>query len=112
VSPVKYEQGFYIPEDDILHSHCREHLKSSLFFNPFTYFPLISFNPFYRRDLHLLFLPLSVYNLQRHFAVREDSLCPDRPLQVLLILSLTVHCSNDMLSTVSLIPSHQIISDM
>jgi hypothetical protein len=21
VSPVKYEQGFYIPEDDILHSH-------------------------------------------------------------------------------------------
>jgi hypothetical protein len=28
VSPVKYEPGFYIPEDDILHSHCREHLKS------------------------------------------------------------------------------------
>jgi hypothetical protein len=24
VSPVKYEMGFYIPEDDILHSHCRE----------------------------------------------------------------------------------------
>jgi hypothetical protein len=28
VSPVKYEPGFYIPEDDILHSHRREHLKS------------------------------------------------------------------------------------
>jgi hypothetical protein len=28
VSPVRYELGFYIPEDDILHSHCREHLKS------------------------------------------------------------------------------------
>jgi hypothetical protein len=28
VSPVKYEQGFYIPEDDILHSHRRENLKS------------------------------------------------------------------------------------
>jgi hypothetical protein len=28
VSPVKYEQGSYIPEDDILHSHCRENLKS------------------------------------------------------------------------------------
>jgi hypothetical protein len=28
VSPVKYEQGFYIPEDDILHSDCRENLKS------------------------------------------------------------------------------------
>jgi hypothetical protein len=28
VSPVKYELGFYIPEDDILHSHRRENLKS------------------------------------------------------------------------------------
>jgi hypothetical protein len=28
VSPVKYELGFYIPEDDILHSHRREYLKS------------------------------------------------------------------------------------
>jgi hypothetical protein len=28
VSPVKYEMGFYISEDDILHSHCRENLKS------------------------------------------------------------------------------------
>jgi hypothetical protein len=28
VSPVKYEQGFYIPEDDIRHSHRRENLKS------------------------------------------------------------------------------------
>jgi hypothetical protein len=28
VSPVKYELGFYIPEDDILHSHCCENLKS------------------------------------------------------------------------------------
>jgi hypothetical protein len=28
VSPVKYELDFYIPEDDILHSHRRENLKS------------------------------------------------------------------------------------
>jgi hypothetical protein len=28
VSPVKYEMGFYIPDDDILRSHCRENLKS------------------------------------------------------------------------------------
>jgi hypothetical protein len=28
VSPVRYELGFYIPEDDILHSHRREDLKS------------------------------------------------------------------------------------
>jgi hypothetical protein len=27
VSPVRYELGSYIPEDDILHSHRREHLK-------------------------------------------------------------------------------------
>jgi hypothetical protein len=29
VSPVKYELGFHIPDDNILHSHCREYLKSS-----------------------------------------------------------------------------------
>jgi hypothetical protein len=28
VSPVKYELSSYIPEDGILHSHCRESLKS------------------------------------------------------------------------------------
>jgi hypothetical protein len=28
VSPVRYEQGSYITEDDILHSHRSEHLKS------------------------------------------------------------------------------------
>jgi hypothetical protein len=27
VSPVKYEMGFYIPEDDILYSHRRENLS-------------------------------------------------------------------------------------
>jgi hypothetical protein len=33
VSPVKYELGFYIPEDGILHSHRREHLKSYIALN-------------------------------------------------------------------------------
>jgi hypothetical protein len=28
VSPVRYELGFYIPEDGILHIHRRENLKS------------------------------------------------------------------------------------
>jgi hypothetical protein len=28
MSPVRYEQGFYIPEDDILHSHRLGNLKS------------------------------------------------------------------------------------
>jgi hypothetical protein len=30
VSPVRYELGFYIPENDILHIHRRENLKSSI----------------------------------------------------------------------------------
>jgi hypothetical protein len=30
MSPMKYEQGSYIPEDDILHGHCREYLKSPM----------------------------------------------------------------------------------
>jgi hypothetical protein len=28
MSSVWYELDFYIPEDNILHSHCRENLKS------------------------------------------------------------------------------------
>jgi hypothetical protein len=28
MSPVWYELGFYIPEDDILHSHRRDYIKS------------------------------------------------------------------------------------
>jgi hypothetical protein len=27
---VRYKLGFYIPEDDILHSHRRENLKSDI----------------------------------------------------------------------------------
>jgi hypothetical protein len=27
MSPVTYEQGFYIPEDGIIHSHLRENLE-------------------------------------------------------------------------------------
>jgi hypothetical protein len=33
VSPVKYELGFYIPEDAILHSDRREYLTSYVIFN-------------------------------------------------------------------------------
>jgi hypothetical protein len=28
MSPVRYELGFYVPEDGILHSHRRENIKS------------------------------------------------------------------------------------
>jgi hypothetical protein len=33
VSPVKYELGVYFPEDDILHIHRRENLKSYKYLN-------------------------------------------------------------------------------
>jgi hypothetical protein len=33
MSPVGYELGFYIPEDGILHNHCRENLAA--YTNPF-----------------------------------------------------------------------------
>jgi hypothetical protein len=36
VSPVKYELGFYIPDEDILHSHRRENLKSYTAFTGWT----------------------------------------------------------------------------
>jgi hypothetical protein len=31
MSPVRYELGFYIPEDVVLHSHRRENLKTYIF---------------------------------------------------------------------------------
>jgi hypothetical protein len=31
MSPVRYELGFYIPEDAILHSHRRENLRTYMF---------------------------------------------------------------------------------
>jgi hypothetical protein len=38
VSPVKYEMGFYISEDAILHSDRCENLKSYTFLSSFTNF--------------------------------------------------------------------------
>jgi hypothetical protein len=35
VSPVRYELRFYIPEDGIFHSHCREYFKSYIQFYSF-----------------------------------------------------------------------------
>jgi hypothetical protein len=36
MSPVRYELGFYMPEDDILHSHRRENLKPYTFWDEYT----------------------------------------------------------------------------
>jgi hypothetical protein len=35
VCPVRYDLRFYIPEDDILHSHRRQNLKSYIAYNTF-----------------------------------------------------------------------------
>jgi hypothetical protein len=43
VSPVKYELGFHFPEDGILHSHSREHLKS--------YIALTGWTLYWRRNV-------------------------------------------------------------
>jgi hypothetical protein len=53
VSPVKYELGYYIPEDDILHSHCRENLKS--------YIALTSWTLQWRRDVSPVKYELGYY---------------------------------------------------
>jgi hypothetical protein len=47
VSSVKYELGFYIPEDDILHSHHRENLKSYKFDTYFIYLKVFVQKIFY-----------------------------------------------------------------
>jgi hypothetical protein len=45
VSPVKYEQGFYIPEGGILHSHCRENLKSYIALTGWTVYRRCTVSP-------------------------------------------------------------------
>jgi hypothetical protein len=55
VSPVRYELGFYIPEDGILHSHHYETLKSYitkilfsiLFYTSFPHLGLFFYVPLY-----------------------------------------------------------------
>jgi hypothetical protein len=45
VSPVRYELGFNIPEDDILHSHSRENLKSYIALTGWTLQPRRNVSP-------------------------------------------------------------------
>jgi hypothetical protein len=47
---VKYELGFYIPGDGILHSHCRENLKT------YTWIPRFGWT-FKRRNIRKIFIP-------------------------------------------------------
>jgi hypothetical protein len=56
VSPVRYELGFYISEDDILHSHRRENL---------------SFPGLFLREEHIVFLQIfSLMRLLGHWTRR------------------------------------------
>jgi hypothetical protein len=50
VSPVRYELGSYIPEDDILDSHRRENLKSHI--------GRILMGRYPRRGFHSKFYPI------------------------------------------------------
>jgi hypothetical protein len=59
VSPVKYELAFYIREDDILHSHRRENLKS--------YIALTGWSLWRRRNVSPVRYELGLYN-------REDDI--------------------------------------
>jgi hypothetical protein len=57
VSPVRYELGFYIPEGDILHSHCGENLKS--------YIPsiVLTYSCFRPSELYDIFKFVIKYNI-------------------------------------------------
>jgi hypothetical protein len=67
VSPVKYELGFYIPEDDILHSDRRENLKS--------YRALTGWALKWRRNVSPVKYELGLYILEggiRHSSHRDN----------------------------------------
>jgi hypothetical protein len=64
VSPVRYELGFYIPEDDILHSHRRENLKS--------YIALASWTLYWRRNV-------SPVRYELGFCIPEDDKSANPP---------------------------------
>jgi hypothetical protein len=45
MSPLKYELGFYIPEDGILHSHGRENFKSYIALTDWTLYQRSNVSP-------------------------------------------------------------------
>jgi hypothetical protein len=58
VSPVQYELGFYIPEEDILHSHRRENVKS--------YIALTGWALQWRRDVSPVRLSNAIRRSEEH----------------------------------------------
>jgi hypothetical protein len=73
VSPVKYELGFYIPEDDILHSHRHQSQKSYITHNFFSYkrfhFPVVPVFPYVLEGLNSSLYHLSLYRLYELYIV-------------------------------------------
>jgi hypothetical protein len=69
VSPVKYELGIYIPEDDILHSHRRETL--------IPYIALTGWTLQWRRNVSPVKYELGIY-------IPEDDILPSHRRKTLI----------------------------
>jgi hypothetical protein len=70
VSPVKYELGFYIPEDGILLSHRREELKS------------------YMKDAPIFLVPSAYVSLKRFICSACFNLKETRPFSCTVYFSI------------------------
>jgi hypothetical protein len=71
VSPLRYELGFYIPEDDILRSHRRENLKSyciKAYEFRFILFEFPTFCPAFQTHFIALDIPTTA---QQYFLISE-----------------------------------------
>jgi hypothetical protein len=66
VSPVRYEQDFYTPEDGILHSHGLENLKS--------YMELTGWGLYRRRNLFLVTCELGILHSHRRENLKSNIL--------------------------------------
>jgi hypothetical protein len=79
VSPVRYELGFYIQEDAILHSHRRENLKSYIALTGWTLYLRRNVSPvkyelgFYIPEYAILHSP-SRENLKSYIALPDWTL--------------------------------------
>jgi hypothetical protein len=77
VSPVKYELGFNITEDGILHSHCRDYLKS--------YIALTGWTQQWRRNV-------SPVKYELGFYIPEDDILHSRIYVTLRVCNLVPAC--------------------
>jgi hypothetical protein len=77
VSPVKYEMGFYMPEDDILRSNRREKLKS--YISTWCLFSLLNmFMQFYALPLNSVLPPITRPVIIQNSPIREFYVDPGK----------------------------------